>query len=242
MTASGQPSPVIDATGLIKTFGSVVGLDGTDFDLYPGEVLGVIGDNGAGKSTLIKCLSGAMVPDAGEIRIDGMPVHFRRIQDARAAGIETVYQSLAIVPALDIATNLYLGRELGGRPEGDDYYDAQGHVLYARLATSSLFLEGIDRLQKGAQTYRVAVMCAEEDPLNCHRRLLIGRVLRERGVALDHIRGDGTLQAEDELLRAEARHHQDSEQSSLFATPQEAAWRSTRSVSRRNQPPSSSER
>jgi len=137
---------------------------------------------------------------------------------------------------------LYLGRELGGRPEGDDYYDAQGHVLYARLATSSLFLEGIDRLQKGAQTYRVAVMCAEEDPLNCHRRLLIGRVLKERGVALDHIRGDGRLQTEDELLRAEVRHHPGSKQSSLFEASQEAAWRSTRSVSRRNQPPSSSER
>lgn len=137
---------------------------------------------------------------------------------------------------------LYLGRELGGRPEDDDYYDAEGHVLYARLATSPLFLEGIDRLQKGAQTYRVAVMCAEEDPLNCHRRLLIGRVLRERGVALDHIRGDGRLQTEDELLRAEVRHPPASEQSSLFDAPQEAAWRSIRSVSRRNQPPSSSER
>ena len=137
---------------------------------------------------------------------------------------------------------LYLGRELGGRPEGEDYYDPEGHVLYARLATSPLFLEGIDRLQKGAQTYRVAVMCAEENPLNCHRRLLIGRVLRERGVALDHIRADGRLQTEDELLRAEARHSPASEQSSLFDAPQEAAWRSTRSVSRRNQPPSSSER
>lgn len=137
---------------------------------------------------------------------------------------------------------LYLGRELGGRPEGDDYYDVQGHVLYARLATAPFFLEGIDRLQKGSQTYRVALMCAEEDPLNCHRRLLIGRVLRERGVTLDHIRGDGRLQTEDELLREEVRHSPTSEQSSLFDASQEAAWRSTRSVSRRNQPPSSSER
>lgn len=140
------------------------------------------------------------------------------------------------------AKYLYLGHELGGRPEGDDYYDAEGHVLYARLATSLLFLEGIDRLQKGAEAYRVGLMCAEENPLNCHRRLLIGRVLRERGIALDHIRGDGRLQTEDELLRAEVRHHPGSEQSGLFGAPQEAAWRSTRSVSRRNQPPSSSER
>ena len=115
---------------------------------------------------------------------------------------------------------LYLGRELGGRPEGDEYYDAGGHVLYARLATSPLFLEGIDRLQKGAQTYRVAVMCAEEDPLNCHRRLLIGRVLQERGIVLDHIRGDGRPQTEDELLRAEVRQHPGGEQSSLFDAPQ----------------------
>jgi len=137
---------------------------------------------------------------------------------------------------------LYLGRELGGRPEGEDYYDAEGHVLYARLATSPLFLEGIDRLQKGVQTYRVALMCAEEDPLNCHRRLLIGRVLRERGIALDHIRGDGRLQTEDELLRTQPRQRPASEQTDLFHAAQEVAWRSTRSVSRRNQPPSSSER
>jgi fructose transport system ATP-binding protein len=104
--------PIIEAHGLIKTFGSVVGLDGADFDLYPGEVLAVIGDNGAGKSTLVKCLSGAMVPDAGEILMEGRPVVFRRPQDARAAGIETVYQSLAVVPALDIASNMFLGREL----------------------------------------------------------------------------------------------------------------------------------
>jgi fructose transport system ATP-binding protein len=95
----------------VKTFGRVVGLDGVDIDLYPGEVLGVIGDNGAGKSTLIKCLTGALVPDAGELLLDGRTVHFKRPQDAREAGIETVYQTLAVAPALDIASNLYLGRE-----------------------------------------------------------------------------------------------------------------------------------
>jgi fructose transport system ATP-binding protein len=104
--------PIIEARGLIKTFGSVVGLDGADFDLYPGEVLAVIGDNGAGKSTLINCLSGAMIADSGEIRIEGQLVVFRRPQDARAAGIETVYQSLALAPALDIASNMFLGREI----------------------------------------------------------------------------------------------------------------------------------
>lgn len=103
--------PVLRARGLVKTFGSVVGLDGVDLDLYPGEVLAVIGDNGAGKSTLIKCLTGALVPDAGTIELDGRPVSFRRPQDAREAGIETVYQTLAVAPSLDIASNLFLGRE-----------------------------------------------------------------------------------------------------------------------------------
>jgi fructose transport system ATP-binding protein len=104
-------TPVLSARGLVKTFGRVVGLDGVDMDLYPGEVLGVIGDNGAGKSTLIGCLTGALIPDTGEIALDGVQVHFRRPQDAREAGIETVYQTLAVSPALDIASNVFLGRE-----------------------------------------------------------------------------------------------------------------------------------
>ncbi len=96
---------------MVKTFGRVVGLDGVDLDLYPGEVLAIIGDNGAGKSTLIKCLSGAYTLDSGELTLDGEPVTFRVPQDAREAGIETVYQTLAVIPALDIASNLYLARE-----------------------------------------------------------------------------------------------------------------------------------
>jgi fructose transport system ATP-binding protein len=109
--SSDRTHPVLSARGLVKTFGRVVGLDGVDLDLYPGEVLAVIGDNGAGKSTLIKCLTGALVPDSGEIRLDGQVVNFKRPQDARDAGIETVYQQLAVIPALDIASNLYLARE-----------------------------------------------------------------------------------------------------------------------------------
>jgi len=104
--------PVLQATGLVKLFGRVVGLRGVDLTLYPGEVLAVIGDNGAGKSTLIKCLSGAMVPDRGEVRVEGRPVRFKQTQDARDVGIETVYQTLAVAPALDIASNLYLAREI----------------------------------------------------------------------------------------------------------------------------------
>jgi fructose transport system ATP-binding protein len=107
----GVRNPILQGTGMIKTFGRVIGLDGVDIELYPGEVLAVIGDNGAGKSTLIKCLSGAYTLDGGELSLDGQPVNFRRVQDARDAGIETVYQTLAVIPALDIASNLYLARE-----------------------------------------------------------------------------------------------------------------------------------
>lgn len=103
--------PILQARNLVKTFGRVVGLDGVSLDLYPGEVLAIIGDNGAGKSTLIKCLTGAEIPDKGELMVSGQPVHFKRPQDARAHGIETVYQNLAVSPALDVASNLFLGRE-----------------------------------------------------------------------------------------------------------------------------------
>ncbi|WP_247827037.1 ATP-binding cassette domain-containing protein [Arthrobacter antioxidans] len=103
--------PILEARDLVKTFGKVVGLDGVSLALYPGEVLAIIGDNGAGKSTLIKCLTGAEVPDQGEIFLEGQRVSFKRPQDARQAGIETVYQNLAVSPALDVAANLFLGRE-----------------------------------------------------------------------------------------------------------------------------------
>ena len=103
---------VMQARGLVKRYGHVTALDGTDFDLRDGEILAVIGDNGAGKSSLIRALSGALVPDAGEIWLDGKPVRFGGPLDARRAGIETVYQELAVAPAMTIAENLFLGREL----------------------------------------------------------------------------------------------------------------------------------
>jgi fructose transport system ATP-binding protein len=104
-------TPVIQAKNLVKRYGRVTAINGSDLELYPGEILAVIGDNGAGKSSLIKALSGALIPDSGEIWIDGKQVHFRSPMEARDAGIETVYQTLAVAPGLDIADNLFLGRE-----------------------------------------------------------------------------------------------------------------------------------
>jgi fructose transport system ATP-binding protein len=103
---------VLSARKLIKTFGKVIGLDGVDLDLYPGEILAIIGDNGAGKSTLIKACTGALTPDSGKLYMDGHEVSFKSPQDARSAGIETVYQTLAVAPALDISANMFLGREM----------------------------------------------------------------------------------------------------------------------------------
>lgn len=108
----GTPPLVMQARGLVKRYGQVTALDGADFELRAGEILAVIGDNGAGKSSLIKALSGATIPDAGEILLDGQRVHFKSPIDARRAGIETVYQDLAVAPAMSIAENLFLGREL----------------------------------------------------------------------------------------------------------------------------------
>jgi fructose transport system ATP-binding protein len=106
---------VLEARGLVKTFGHVIGLSGVDLVLDAGEVLAIIGDNGAGKSTLIKCLTGALQPDRGEILLEGRPVSFKSPSDSRLAGIETVYQTLAVAPALDIASNMFLGREVRKR-------------------------------------------------------------------------------------------------------------------------------
>jgi fructose transport system ATP-binding protein len=102
----------MQAKGLVKRYGQVTALDGADFELRAGEILAVIGDNGAGKSSLIKALSGATVPDEGEIYLDGQKIQFRSPIDARRAGIETVYQDLAVAPAMTIAENLFLGREI----------------------------------------------------------------------------------------------------------------------------------
>jgi fructose transport system ATP-binding protein len=147
--------PVLSARKLVITFGRVVGLDGVDLDLYPGEVLAVIGDNGAGKSTLIKCLTGAYVPDSGDITLNGQPVHFKKPQDAREAGIETVYQQLAVIPALDIASNLYLAREERRKgPLGSvlRMLDKKGMEKRAGESVQNLGIQTIQNMSQAVET------------------------------------------------------------------------------------------
>jgi fructose transport system ATP-binding protein len=140
-------TPILEAVDLVKTYGRVVGLDGVSLKLFPGEVLAIIGDNGAGKSTLVKCLTGAEIPSSGTLSLSGKPITFKRPQDARDAGIETVYQSLAVSPALDVASNLFLGRELRMKgPAGSvlRMIDKKGMRARARQELSDL---GITTLQ-----------------------------------------------------------------------------------------------
>jgi uncharacterized protein (DUF488 family) len=134
---------------------------------------------------------------------------------------------------------LFLGDLLGGRAEGTQFYDAAGHVLYDRVAQSPPFRRGIDRLLEAIGTSRLALLCGEEDPTDCHRRLLIARVLRDRDVDVVHIRGDGRIQTEDQLA-AEERFRKTKGQLTLFDMEEPDEWKSTRSVSPSGPPRSSS--
>ena len=133
---------------------------------------------------------------------------------------------------------LFLGDRVGGRPKDGAFYDADGHVLYDRVAQSARFQGGISDLLESIRSRRVALFCSEEDPTQCHRRLLVGRVLTERGVDVRHIRGDGRIQSEQEIAEEE-EFQQTGGQMSLFEE-EPAPWRSTQSVSPRKAPPSSS--
>jgi uncharacterized protein (DUF488 family) len=129
---------------------------------------------------------------------------------------------------------LFMGDQLGGRPEGEDLVDDEGHALYHKMAESPSFLEGIARLEQGVRKYCVAVMCSEEDPAVCHRYLLVTRVMGERGFDVRHIRGDGSLQSNGEVASQD-------KQGLLFAELEQDSWKSLRSVLPRRLPPSSSE-
>jgi hypothetical protein len=137
---------------------------------------------------------------------------------------------------------MFMGKELGGRPDGDEFYDGEGHVLYNRVAKAAFFLDGIKRLKEGCRTYRIAMMCSEEDPAVCHRHLLISRVLAEQGVNVAHIRGDGHVQTEEELA---APKEEVSYTQSLWGEQlpeEEHSWRSIRPVLPKKQPPGFSDR
>ncbi len=134
---------------------------------------------------------------------------------------------------------MFLGRELGGRPENPAYYDSRGRVLYGRMKSDPAFASGIERLERGMASFRVALLCGEEDPARCHRRLLVGRVLAERGHELLHIRADGRLQTDAQVV-AESGRALARGQPALFSELDEDAWRSTASVSRKRAPASSS--
>ncbi|MGJ3261712.1 MAG: ATP-binding cassette domain-containing protein [Salinarimonas sp.] len=158
--------PVLLARNITKRYGRVVALDGADFELLPGEILAVIGDNGAGKSTLIKALSGAVQPDGGEMRLMGERMLFRSPMEARAAGIETVYQTLALSPALSIADNMFLGREIRqsgllGRVLGTLNRGAMRRIAREKLSELGLMtIQDIDQAVEtlsGGQRQGVAV-------------------------------------------------------------------------------------
>jgi uncharacterized protein (DUF488 family) len=136
----------------------------------------------------------------------------------------------AALPRLGIKY-LFLGHQLGGRPEGEEFYDEEGYVLYHKLAEAPHFLQGIERLEKGVRQFRVAIMCSEENPAICHRHLLVSRVVAKRGLPIQHIRGDGRLQSEDELLNTDKPAFI---QGFLFDLPQEKPWRSLRPIGLRN--------
>ncbi len=147
--------PVLKARGLVKRFGKVTALNQCDFDLYPGEVLAVIGDNGAGKSVMIKSLSGALQPDAGEIFLDGQKIHFGSPLEARNAGIETVYQTLALSPALSIADNMFMGREVrkpGVMGKVFKTLDRVEMQRFAREKLSELGLMTIQNINQAVET------------------------------------------------------------------------------------------
>ncbi|TCO71625.1 ATP-binding cassette domain-containing protein [Rhodovulum euryhalinum] len=149
------PQPILTARGIVKRYGRVTALDRADFDLYPGEILAVIGDNGAGKSSLIKAISGAITPDEGEIRLEGKPVRFTSPIEARDAGIETVYQTLALSPALSITDNMFVGREIRKPGVLGTWFrilDRKAMEDFARDKLSELGLMTIQNINQAVET------------------------------------------------------------------------------------------
>ncbi len=154
--APAEPAvPLLTTRNLVKRYGRVTALDHANFDLYANEILAVIGDNGAGKSTLIKAICGAVTPDEGEIRMKGDVLHFKSPLDARKAGIETVYQNLALSPALSISDNMFMGREIrdpGFMGKWFKLLDRKAMEKFARDKLSELGLMTIQNISQPVET------------------------------------------------------------------------------------------
>lgn len=147
--------PILKAQNLVKRYGRVTALDHCNFELMPGEIIAVIGDNGAGKSTLIKAISGAVIPDSGEVFLEGEQVNFNSPLEARERGIETVYQTLAMSPALSIADNMFMGREIrksGIMGSVFRQLDKQQMQKIAREKLSELGLMTIQNINQAVET------------------------------------------------------------------------------------------
>ena len=196
--------PILSVRNMTKRFGGLTAVNNVSWDVYPGEVVGLLGDNGAGKSTLIKCVSGVHAPEEGEIAFDGGPVQFASPMDARRAGIETIYQDLALANNLDVGANIFLGREVKTRRLGGlvQTLDDKHMLGESRQTLDSLQIriptltEPIEKLS-GGQRQAVAIARAlhwdarlmiMDEPTNNlgvpeqHKVLELIRMLRNRGV------------------------------------------------------------
>ncbi len=127
---------------------------------------------------------------------------------------------------------LFMGKEIRGKPSDPQFYDHEDYVLYSKIAETSEFKEGIERLLKGIKQYKVALMCSEENPAVCHRRLLIGKVLSGYDVEIMHIRSDGTIQSEEDIRKENYKSNDNDAQQSLFGLKNKVDWKSLRPVSK----------
>jgi len=148
-------APVVEGRGIVKRYGHVTAIDHSPFELLPGEILAVIGDNGAGKSSIVKAICGAVIPDEGEILIKGQPVKFNSPIEARNMGIEIVYQQLAMSPAMSIADNMFMGREIRRKGFMGDWFrmlDKPAMEKFAREKLSELGLMTIQNINQTVET------------------------------------------------------------------------------------------
>ena len=158
-TSQDGQTPLVEMEDIHIAFGGVKAVDGVDVDLYPGEVVGLLGHNGAGKSTLIKTLSGAYRRDSGSIRINGKEVAIENPRDARRHNIETIYQTLALADNLDAASNIFLGRELvsAGGFLDDDRMEAETRKIMGRLNPNFQKFAAPVKALSGGQRQSVAI-------------------------------------------------------------------------------------